>query len=42
MLHHLLYTTITLDGLWDILEGQAVHESWLDAAWFNAEEAREG
>lgn len=33
-----LYTTITLEGLYDILEMNAVHESWLDAGYFNSKD----
>ena len=34
-----LYTTVTLDGLMDNLDGIAIAESWADAAHDNAKEA---
>lgn len=33
-----LHTTIDLDGLYDILEMQAVHASWCAAAYRNAKD----
>ncbi len=36
-----LHTTITLSGLYDLLELQKVHATWLDAAQRNAEERAE-
>lgn len=36
-----LYTTITLDGLYDLLDMNAWHESLADAAYFNAKEQSE-
>ena len=33
-----LHTTITIDGLDDILEGNEVQQSWVHAAMLNAKE----
>ncbi len=36
-----LHTTITLKGLYDILELKTVHGTWLDAAQYNARQRAE-